>query len=85
MLNRKQETKRETKVRFDLARNTEKSIVHIDDLSPDEINSIWLSATDFMETKKQYTVIVRMMMKSRGKSIKETDEICCRGLGKSLS
>jgi hypothetical protein len=57
-----------------------REIPHLSDLSEEEINAVWLTPEEFMETKKAYSKIVQMMMRSR-EPIEETDEICTRGLG----
>jgi hypothetical protein len=71
------------KIRFDFSKNTECETIHVNDLSGEEKDLLWITAVEFMETKKQYTAVVRTMMKSRD-AIQETDEICCRGLGKTF-
>jgi hypothetical protein len=60
-----------------------REIPHLNDLSDEDINAVWLSPEGFMETKKAYSKIVQMMMRSR-EPIEETDEICTRGLGKFM-
>lgn len=70
-------------VTIDEAKNEIVEIYHINELSQSDRAEIWLTAQDVMETKKQYTKIVRMMMRSH-EPLEETDECCCRGLGKII-
>lgn len=57
-----------------------REIPHLNDLSDEEVNAVWLTPENFLETKKGYTQIVQMMMRSR-EPIEESDDICTRGLG----
>jgi hypothetical protein len=68
-------------VTIDKTKNEEFEIYHVNDLSKSDRAEMWLTVQDIMETKRQYTTIVRMMMKSK-EPLEETDECCCRGLGK---
>lgn len=60
-----------------------REIPHLNDLSDEEVNEVWLAQEDYVDTKRAYTRIVQMMMRSR-EPIEETDEICTRGLGTSM-
>jgi hypothetical protein len=60
-----------------------REIPHLTDLSDEEVNAVWLAPEDYIETKRVYSRIVQMMMRSR-EPIEETDEICTRGLGTFL-
>lgn len=60
-----------------------REIPHLSDFSDEEVNAIWLSPQDFIDTKKAYSKIVQMMMRSV-QPLAETDEICTRGLGTFL-
>ena len=68
------------RVHFNESKNKVYDIYHVNDLSSWERARIWLQVEDCIEIKKRYTVIVRMMMKSK-EPLEETDEICPRGLG----
>jgi hypothetical protein len=68
-------------VTIDKTKNEEFEIYHVNDLSKSDREEMWLTVQDVMETKRQYATIVQMMMKSK-EPLEETDECCCRGLGK---
>ena len=68
------------RIRFDLQRNVVFHIWHVSELTSQELMDIWITAEEFMATKKDYTNVVRMMMKSR-EPLEETEELTCRGLG----
>jgi hypothetical protein len=70
-------------VTIDETKNEVFEIYHINELSKEDKAVIWLTLGDVVETKRQYQIIVRMMMKSK-EPLEETDECCCRGLGKSF-
>jgi hypothetical protein len=68
-------------VTFDFSKNTVQEMYHVNDLSVTDIETIWVSAEDLLATKKDYTAVVRRMMRSR-EPLEETEDFCCRGLGK---
>jgi hypothetical protein len=74
-------TSKKRSITIDLSKNTVKNIYHVNDLTDEEVGDLWLTPMEFMETKKQYTIVVRMMMKSRV-PLPETEQFSCRGLGK---
>jgi len=57
----------------------QRDTIHVKDIPDAEKDLLWITAVEFMEAKKQYTEIVRMMMRSR-QTLQETEDICCRGL-----
>jgi hypothetical protein len=74
-------TSNKRSITIDISKNTVKKIYHVNDLTDEEVRDLWLTPVEFMETKKQYTAVVRMMMKSR-EPLPETEQFSCRGLGK---
>jgi hypothetical protein len=64
--------------------NLDKSTVHphycLDELTPEEYDSLWITAQEFMASKQAYVAVVRRMMKTIGQ-FPETDDCCIRGLG----
>lgn len=66
--------------------NLKKSTVHhhysLDELTPEEYDSCWITAQEFMASKQEYVAIVRKMMKTIG-DFPQTDDCCTRGLGTS--
>jgi hypothetical protein len=69
-------------VTIDKTKYEEYQMYHVNDLSKSDRAEMWLTVQDVMETKRQYaTIAVRMLMKSK-EPLEETDEYCCRGLGK---
>jgi hypothetical protein len=75
------DTSKKRPITIDISKNTVKSIYHVSDLTDEEVRAFWLTQEEFLETKKQYTAVVRMMMKSR-EPLPETEQFSCRGLGK---
>ncbi len=75
------DTSNKRSITIDTSKNTVRNIYHVNDLADEELRDIWLTPEEFMETKKQYTAVVRMMMKSR-EPLPETEQFSCRGLGK---
>jgi len=71
---------RTRKCQFDLTRSTIHPHIHLDDLSEEEFVSMWVSAEEFMEAKKEYVAVVRKMMNTV-EGFPETEDFCPRGLG----
>ena len=72
------------KVKFDESKNTLCDTVHLNDMSQEEKDTIWITPQEFMENKSQTTTTLRLMMANSNRSIHEVDDICIRGLGKSV-
>ena len=68
-------------VRFDLKHSTTHPHISLDDLSAADFSRMWITADEFMASKKDYVAIVKNMMRTNGEFI-ETDDCCPRGLGK---
>ena len=75
------------RVRFNPKNASYRHTLAISDMSIEEKDSYWITPIEFAESKNQSAMILRMMMKCHSQNqqqLQETDEICCRGLGKFL-
>ena len=75
------------RVRFNPKNDSYRHTLAISDMSIEEKDSYWITPIEFAESKNQSAMILRMMMKCHSQNqqqLQETDEICCRGLGKFL-
>ena len=72
--------RRTKKVTFSLV-NEIYDVLHLQDLTDEEINARWRSEEEHLETKRAYTVIVRLMMKTCDGFVEDDEENCTRGLG----
>ena len=73
------------RVRFNPKNASYRHTLAISDMSIEEKDSYWITPIEFAESKNQSAMILRMMMKCHSENqqqLQETDEICCRGLGK---
>ena len=68
-------------IRFDLKHSIVHPHITLDELSAAEFSRMWITAEEFMASKKEYVSVVRNMMKTCGE-FRETDDCCPRGLGK---
>ncbi len=68
------------KFRFDLAKSTVHDHYCLKELSDEEFRNMWITAEEFMASKKEYVSVVRMMMTTIG-NFPETEDVCPRGLG----
>lgn len=73
-----------TTIRFDLTRSTVHPHISLDQVSDEEFSRMWVTAEEFMASKKEYVAVVRQMMKTIGE-FPETEDCCPRGLGKIAS
>ena len=71
------------KVRFDESINTKYEIFRAKELTREERAKIWITREDLLQNKKESGVIAQTMMRSK-EPVEETEEFCCRGLGKFL-
>ena len=58
-----------------------REIPHLNDMDQDIIDALFLMPEDYAEFKKNYTVIVRRMMKQKDEFVPDDSENCSRGLG----
>jgi hypothetical protein len=76
----KDATVRNSRVRIDLNITKVHPHISLDELSDEEFASTWVTAEEFMASKKEYVAVVRQMMKTIGE-FPDTDDCCSRGLG----
>lgn len=65
---------------FDLKQSKVYPHIRLDDLTNEEYDNMWITAEEFMASKKEYVAVVRQMMKTLG-DFPETEDCCPRGLG----
>ena len=71
-------TKVKKSVRIQLESNQIFDVPHIDDMSEQEIATIWYDRPDYEEMKQSFIPIIKKMM--RGAKVEETDSETARGL-----